>query len=177
MWWRCKVTQWNRKKIERWSKKVKSKTIFKNKGNNLVVPSWTEIVRETTCTYGGKETRRISTCSACRHRKKFRMVIRYVDVIGVQSNAMEKGENRTVKAKRWKVKQSQIGNNLVVPSWTEIVKEATKSAGKIETRGCFSGWWNGLPCWTSDEWTARGWLQKVHVPSVAIPSSFSSFLV
>jgi hypothetical protein len=30
---------------------------------------------------------------------KFRMVIRYGDVIGVQSNAMEKEENRMVKQK------------------------------------------------------------------------------
>ena len=67
MRWGCKVTQWKRKKIERQKQKVKSKTIFKKIGNNLVVHSSNEIVKETTRKVGEKSTNRIITCSNCRH--------------------------------------------------------------------------------------------------------------
>ena len=44
---------------------------------------------------------------------------------------MKKEENRTAKAKRWKVKQSKkTGNNLVVHSWTENMKEMTHRVGE-----------------------------------------------
>ena len=46
---------------------MKSKTIFKKTGNNLVVPSWTAIVKETTRKVGEKVPNRIITCSNCRH--------------------------------------------------------------------------------------------------------------
>ena len=65
----------------------------------MVVSSWTEIVKKTT-----KSARKILTESlpapTAGTEWEFRMVIQYGDVIGVQSNAMEKEENRTAKAKR-----------------------------------------------------------------------------
>ena len=51
----------------------------------MVVPSWTEIVRETTCTYGGKKLDELVPAPTAGTEWKFRMVIRYGDVIGVQS--------------------------------------------------------------------------------------------
>jgi hypothetical protein len=40
------------------------------------------------------------TCSNCRHGKGVSNCIRIGDAMGVQSNALEKKENRTAKAKR-----------------------------------------------------------------------------
>ena len=50
-------------------------------------------------TYSGKETRRIITCSACRHGMGVSNGIRYGDVIRVQSLEQDGRTNELVKEK------------------------------------------------------------------------------